>query len=163
MEQYIPLLIGLAIFAFKTYNNFQKEQEKARNRKPANPVRETEINHKSQFCGDRSVVKNKPEPFLVEEEVNPNNPYEPKYKHLYKEPKTEEKVREDAYQRVKPAASVKEAYSETPAEEVISNRIIHKPHLHSKSKTEKVAEEVPYQFDIRDAIIKEAILNRPKF
>ncbi|MGK6351963.1 hypothetical protein [Parapedobacter sp. DT-150] len=37
METFIPILIAIVFFAFQVYNNFQKEQEKARKRNLAPP------------------------------------------------------------------------------------------------------------------------------
>ena len=37
METFIPILIAIVVFAFQAYANYQKEQEKARKRKPGQP------------------------------------------------------------------------------------------------------------------------------
>lgn len=38
MEQIIPILIAVLVFAFQAYSNYQKEQEKARKRKYGQPI-----------------------------------------------------------------------------------------------------------------------------
>src|SRR5690606_40531428 len=37
METFIPILIAIVVFAFQAYANYQKEQDKARKRNPAQP------------------------------------------------------------------------------------------------------------------------------
>ncbi|MEC3878272.1 hypothetical protein [Parapedobacter sp. 10938] len=37
METFIPIIIAIVVFAFQAYANYQKEQDKARKRNPAQP------------------------------------------------------------------------------------------------------------------------------
>ena len=37
METFIPIIIAIVVFAFQAYANYQKEQDKARKRRPAQP------------------------------------------------------------------------------------------------------------------------------
>jgi len=50
---------------------------------------------------------------------------------------------------------------EIPSEEVVQGRLIHEPHQHGLFKIE-TEEQTTVQFDLRQAIIQQAILERPK-
>ena len=41
METFIPIIIAIVVFAFQAYANYQKEQDKARKRNPAQPPLES--------------------------------------------------------------------------------------------------------------------------
>jgi len=164
MENFIPFLIGIAFYVYKTWANFQKEQDKARKRNPGKRDPLTSKRPSVPASSTPPVTKKKIEPFLLEEIVNPNNPYEPKYKHLYQKENVKEKISREA--KVELVRMEHTTFSEMKSQEELSaetktNRQVHQ--LHQHGKTQHQEEEVPYTFDIRDAIIKEAILNRPQF
>ena len=171
MENFIPFIIGIAFFVYKTWVNFQAEQDKAKKRTPSTPrvpqASEKKSTSPVQPSSSKQVGGKKPEPFLLEETIDPNNPYEPKYKHLYQKEKssykgaaekkvTEEKQEQNLYN---------EGYNpEKISDEVKHNRTIHQQHNHNKKlHTQDEPEEAIYHFDMKDAIIKEAILNRPNY
>lgn len=66
MEKLVPLFIGLAIFAFKSYQNYQKEQETALKRRKAQqpiPARQAvEVNPVKLPKYQQSVQKSTPPP-----------------------------------------------------------------------------------------------------
>ena len=89
---------------------------------------------------------------------------EPKYEEVYSEPVLEKPFKKLADKKDAPHIPNKvELYNpEVPAEEVLRNREIHAPHKHAFVASHE--EEVTYSnFDFEDAIIKEAILNRPQY
>jgi len=164
MENFIPFLIGIALFIYKTWTNYQKEQEKSRKRNPAKPPVAKGQNLPDVRYNKTPASGKKPDPFLLEETLDTNNPYEPRYKHLYQkeavpEKYQEEKSREFASKELRPYQEGRNP--EQVSEEVQTNRKIHQPHKHKKVELHE--EEAAFKFDIRDAVIKEAILNRPKF
>ncbi|MDH5825328.1 hypothetical protein [Sphingobacterium faecium] len=67
MEKFIPLLIGLAIFGFKSYQNYVKEQEAALKRKKSMapvPTKAEKPVHKTYVKETRSDA---PKPSYIEE------------------------------------------------------------------------------------------------
>jgi len=61
MEQIIPILIAAVVFGFQAYQNYQKEQEKARKRNPGQRPREQEP-------GERPVADaRQPQPSVARE------------------------------------------------------------------------------------------------
>jgi hypothetical protein len=164
MENILPFLIGMAALAFKIYTNFRKEQEKARDRNPSAPVSKPDRPNPAPV---QSVQKHdfKHAPVLVEEAYDPAHPYEPQYKTHYKEPVIVKTPFEPRYERVRPESVNKEKVNpEFASGEVLRNRSIHLPHQHKIQIYREADVEHPYaDFDFRDAVIKEAILNRPQF
>ncbi len=159
MEDLLPFVIGLAAFAYKIYSNFKSEQEKARKRDtsmPAEPIDDLYVPEKPAESRKKPVKE--PAPFLLEEVVDPARPFEPKYKHIYKEAKVAAPIKEKSSTELSQYGLA----VEIPAEEVLQSRKIYERHQH---KLERVNhdEELPYEFDMRDAIIKQAILNRPDY
>lgn len=167
MENFIPFLIGIALFIYKVWSNFQKEQVKARKRNPARPG-SSETKTAEHGRGMRNTVptptKN-PQPFLLEEITDNSNPYEPKYKHLYERERPggkeyNDKVNESGNREV---LITKEGYNpEQVAEEIRTNRRIHRAHKHQQAPSPE-EEDAPVQFDMKSAVIAEAILNRPQY
>ncbi|WP_207531695.1 hypothetical protein [Desertivirga arenae] len=163
MENFIPFLIGIALFIYKVWSNFSKEQEKARKRNPA----KSGTSEKRSVDSKRrqaAAPANVPQPFLIEEVTDTNNPYEPKYKHLYQREKRNSKEYEPKVNELsnKEMQIAREGYNpEIPAEEIKANRKIHRTHKHGEVSIPEV--ENPVEFDMRSAVIAEAILNRPKF
>lgn len=156
----MPVIIAIAALIYRVYTNFVKEQEKARNRNPA------------ERPGDMPPVsppakyEYHPEPDLIEETYSPERPYEPVYKHIKPEVPVREKYKEVKYQPMVPETVVVNKYKEDSAQEVKLGRSIHAPHKHGM-RTEQQADELERSeyadFDMHDAVIKSAILNRPEY
>lgn len=177
MKEYIPFLIAIAIAAARMYSNFQKEQEKARKRNPSLPGGEGAPGQpvpppparKSPPVPPKPAPplpkpKMKPEPVLIKETTDPRRPYEPVYTREYREPVYEKPVVEKytPEKRVTPHR-VELSNPEDISEETSLNRTIHQPHKHRFELLTHDDEESAYEFDMRDAVIKEAILNRPQY
>ena len=161
MENIFPFLIGLAYFAYKIYSNFMQEQEKAQRRNPLEG-RPAEAEWPREFEPQRTVRRDEPEPFLIEEAYESASPYEPKYKNLYREERVKEAFREPTVSQPSTLKRVELYNPEAFSEETLRSRAIHKGHGHGVQKREE-ADERPFEFDFEDAIIKEAILNRPQY
>ncbi len=161
MENLFPFLIAILYFAFKIYSNFQKEQEKARSRRPSQPAPSQAETAQSLQGKKQAAQTSLPQPFLVEERYDPNRPFEPQYKHVYTEEVPKEGFREPSAPKVESRSAVQLQNPEVPSEETLKARAIHKAH-HHRWEPEAEQEVVP-GFDFRDAIIKEAILNRPDY
>ncbi|MBC8051844.1 MAG: hypothetical protein H7Y13_02145 [Sphingobacteriaceae bacterium] len=161
MEDFLPFLGGLAYMAYKFYTNYQKGQEEARNRNPSQPYQETEPETYREW--------GQPEPVYVPEPVKKYEPvpekyHEPKYEPAYREPRKEKPVRETLYREPvsKIPRKVELSNPEVPAEEIVKNRAIHEPHKHKFEASQEVTDYYS-DFDFKDAIVKEAILNRPQY
>lgn len=186
MKEYLPFLIGAALVLFQFYNNFKKEQEKARKRNPSQPRAEGEPDvpqvkkagrqspapvpspWSQQGRDQRPVsplpkVERKPEPVLVKETFDPHRPYEPTYKREYQEPLYQRPSKQETVkpEKVSTMKRVEISHLEDISQETLFSRSIHQPHLHGFKSFHHEDGEV-YEFDMRDAIIKEAILNRPQ-
>jgi hypothetical protein len=168
MENILPFLLAMAALGYKLYDNFKQEQEKARKRNVGMP-NSPEADYQpipSVPSIETPVREIKPKPVIVEEKFYPEHPYEPKYKSEYREPRPEKVFVEPVYKREKAEVlTVRENINpEKPVQEVRRTRAIHKPHQHSTAVYTEVVEEHPYaNFDLHDAVIKEAILNRPQY
>lgn len=137
METILPFIIAAFVFGFQIYANFKKEQEKARKRRP------------HQSPADKGS-----------------------YQPLKRETLRKEVLKEPSFDYVNPE---KKAYYEdftgvVEVEEVRRAKEIHKKHEHAYRRLEPykldaVEEEInPYaEFDLKDAVIKAAILNRPSY
>lgn len=160
MEEILPFLAALAYMAYTVYNNYQKGQAEAKSRNPSQPYEdkqpyEAETTSPFKEWWETEVL---PEKSILEPE--PVKYQEPKYEQTYHEPKIERPVRKKVKSEIPQTI---ELYNpEEPAEEVIRGREIHAPHKH-KFVASKEEEHVYSDFDFRDAIIKEAILNRPQY
>lgn len=160
MENIFPFLIGLAVLAFNIYNNFRKEQDKARKRNPSAP----ETHHPDSDWKPVKKQRTEPRPELVEEVMDPVYPYEPKYRPVYKETVPPKITPEPKYETVRYEQVTQENKNpELPVAEVKRSRLIHQPHQHQVTLHSEEEEAHPYaDFDFKDAIVKEAILNRPQ-
>ena len=150
MEQFLPFIIAGGYFAYKIYTNFQKMQEEAKKRNPALPhdgkgAEKTRANGPapSTMPKPSSSRPVKPAPFLVQEVDNPKHA-EPTYKSVYEQPLHEKRAAKS-----KASRPVK---SEIPTRIKLSDKIIH----------DDVSEEV-FHFDMRQAVINQAILERPQY
>lgn len=150
MENILPFIIGAIVLAAKAYNNFQKEQEKARKRNPQQrPVGEVSADFESEPGNARRQV--------LDDSSLPE-------RHRQAKESTEPTLIPSAY----------EAYSGAmhEVEEVRRTREIRKKHhAQGVKRLETYRAEVTgastdgfmaaEDFDLRDAVIKSAILNRP--
>ncbi|WP_207421264.1 hypothetical protein [Desertivirga brevis] len=167
MENFIPFLIGIALFIYKIWSNFTKEQEKARKRSPGRPVSSEAkpADHKRGMNTSIPTPTKTPQPFLLEEMPNSNDQHEPKYKHIYERERRSGKEHQGkAYESGNHEILLsKEGYNpEEVADEIKTSRKIHKAPKHRQVVIQE-EEEVPVEFDMKSAVIAEAILNRPKF
>lgn len=155
MENILPFVIGALILGFKAYSNFQKEQEKARQRDPGQrPVGEVRADFERE--SDQPARRHTAEERHAEVQRMPREPRESKSREV-----------------AQPIPSAYEKYTGTwsEVEEVRRARGVHQPHGHafqrlaSYSKEEEqpaaAAEFSVEDFDLRDAVIKSAILHRP--
>ncbi len=168
MEQFLPLIIGFLVLAFRVYSNFQKEQEKVRKRDFSRPRQEdggASVPRAPQMTGHRPVQLPPPAPApFREEEVF--MPYEPRYEAPKPEPRPREVYREPHYEPMKPlqAVTADGRSPESAAEEIVRNRAIHARHPHRFEAHEESYDRSAYaDFDMEDAVIKSAILNRPDY
>jgi len=153
MGEYLPFLFAIAYVVYGFYNNFKKGQEEARKRNPSQPwegeqdrgkqkpQRSTPSQGKSLQGKPVKPTYTTAEPILVKEVYDPAHP-EPKYESVYQQPAYAE------YEKPKTAPKKKSAI---PTSVSISDRISHHD------------EEPAYAFDIRDAVVKKAILDRPQY
>lgn len=137
METFIPILIAIVVFAFQAYANFQKEQEKARKRNLGQP----------------------PVPPLPEEnaERTSANPGADVQRRTVKPPQSQSQPVRKAY----------ESYSGfIDADKMTRAKKVRKPTLSSlrvevDEQVDSASAGDAVTFDLRDAIIKSAILERP--
>lgn len=164
MENIVPYLIVAAGLIYKVYQNFQQEQEKARKRNPSQPITKEQ---KPDVKPKPPQTLTKPQPVFEEQTFDPKHPYEPKYEPTYKrEPAVKRYRAENRYETISPeVVETTEYYNpEKPALEIRKSRSIHKPHGHKFVPYTEVEEQSEYaNFDLRDAIIKSAILQRPEY
>jgi hypothetical protein len=155
MENILPFLAALAYMAYKVYENYQKGQEEARTRNPSQPFEERSEEAYSEWRDEQTYI---PEKSILDKEPHaPEKYHEPRYEPMLP---TREPVKKEPGVKI---PRVVELYNpEEPAEEVIRGREIHAPHKHKFVASER-EEEKYADFDIEDAVIKEAILNRPQY
>ncbi|MFC6100584.1 hypothetical protein [Olivibacter domesticus] len=132
METIFPFVIAALYFAFQIYSNFKKEQEKAKKRDPSQrPVGEQSPTYKEKRDWDKALQQ--------KEVVLSETPKISKYEDF--------------------TGLVEEV------EEVRRSKEVHRSHKHNNRSFEpnlQPMEENPYSdFDLRDAVIKAAILERP--
>jgi hypothetical protein len=168
MENILPFLLAMAAIAFKIYDNFKKEQEKAQKRNAGAPSPEGDYHPEIPPVASKPVITRevKPQPVHVEEVPETRHQYEPTYKRDYKEPQPVIVAKEPRIEQTRAEILViKEKINpEKPSEEVKRSRAIHQSHKHGFKTQEVEEEENPYaHFDLHDAVVKEAILNRPQF
>lgn len=153
METFIPIIIALVIFAFQAYSNFQKEQEKAKKR---------DLGQQPPLQEDHAEWPPLPD----------NNPQRPVIADYWEEPVPAPAAPADprkpyqAQRHPEPAVSAYEQYSGF----VDAERIKRASKARQKQLTPKRVEVEERSdtgrgreatFDLRDAVIKSAILERP--
>ncbi len=145
MENLIYILAPIAYFLYQGYQNYLKEQEKAKKRNLGVPP------HK-EVTSDEEVIS---EPMIVKEteaiELKPD------YKLTKQEERIKQRREELVYEKVAPNFS-KDYYN---PETVSERRLAVKKKEKTVVQSVNMSYEEDYDFDLRDAIIKEAILNRP--
>jgi ATPase subunit of ABC transporter with duplicated ATPase domains len=139
METAFIILGFVVYFGFKIYKNFKAEMDKAKLRAEQQKKEQVKANSNieslKQFDG-REHIESK---------------------------KEEAKQRRNVLDALKSKKVPLDYYNpEIPAEEVVANRLIHEPHHHEFKRLELV-EKNEFQFDLRQAIIQQAILERPKY
>lgn len=154
METIIPILIAAVVFGLQAYANYQKEQEKARKRNPGQrpPSATTDM----PPSGDGMDTELPIPDYWDEKPV--------------KQPDARRNVSKEEWHSFDRPQSVPAAFEEYTgtlhAEDVKRVRRTHKQPI----KPLQVAEDVPIlegeavsanDFDLRDAVIKAAILERP--
>lgn len=163
----MPIIIAVAVLIYRVYTNFQKEQEKARKRNPAERSAETYPSDVPQPGTTPPHYEYEREQELVEETYSPERPYEPVYKRVRPEIPVREVYKETKYEPMVAEKVVVNKYKEESAREIKLGKAIHAPHKHGITMDEEkegVQERSAYaDFDIHDAVIKSAILNRPEY
>ncbi len=150
METILPILVAIVIFAFQAYANFQKEQEKARKRNPGQP----------------RVPDSDAQPF--DEYPTMEEPPIPDY---WQEPIPQAPQRDVAPQAQKKKSAVQQAFNEySGVMDVDEVRRVRKSRQRQiipqrldvdddEIDSNAIGDGQP--FDLRDAVIKSAILERP--
>lgn len=142
MEQFIPILIAAVIFGYQAYSNYQKEQEKARKRNP----------------GQRPPAQTQ----------QPRTDF-PEFQKPIPTPADARPSRRATAQAPAPARTMDSAYDRYSGvmhpEEPRKARSLANRYQTNLLKpievTDEDEEDGENNFDLRDAIIKSAILERP--
>lgn len=149
MGEYLPFLFAIAYVIYGFYNNLKKGQEEAKKRNPAKPWDAGQTPENEEWPWEKEVAPQpvrpsytEPEPVLVKEVHRPDH-HEPRYESVYQQPVYAE------YVKAKPARKKKSAI---PTTVTISDRI-----------NDLDAVDMVYDFDMRDAVVKKAILDRPQY
>lgn len=149
MGEYLPFLFAIAYVIYGFYNNLKKAQEEAKKRNPAKPWDAAQGPEKEESPWERKVTPppsrpsyTEPEPILVKEVRHPDH-HEPKYESIYQQP---------AYAEYVKPKSTRKQKSVIPTTVTISDRI-----------NNLDAADMAYDFNMRDAVIKKAILDRPQY
>ena len=145
MEKIIYALVPIAYFIFLAYNNYKKEQEKAKKRNLSQP-------YSIVVTEDiKPVITKKNQQFDAKEFLKEKFNLETERKEVIK-----------TQTRSIPEYQTKDYYNpEVPSEEVVQNRKVHAPHQHKAVLPVLEELEKPFVFNLREAIIQQAILNRP--
>lgn len=177
MDNIFIIIAAVAFFIFQTYSNYKKEQEEAKTR-DASKRRP----NASESLPEETSLPPMEIPKWLEDFLPPQEQIKQKPKKVYEKPEPVAKPVNDhqgsiEYQRVKyvpselPADLLKE-YRNLPEkkeiEELKRSVAIHKAHSHQFKRlkpyllVDKVEEEIEVpEFNLRDAIIMNAILERP--
>ncbi len=154
METIFPIIVAIIIFAFQAYSNYQKEQEKARKRNPGQPRNANRpVEHPVE---EYPSVDSQPSIPVDWEEVYPDArqtkaPAPVSQRHAPTQPLFDDYsgvVDEEEMQRLKRTKARKK--------QLIPQRLIVQ-----EEDDEDAAWNNEAGFDLRDAVIKSAILERP--
>ncbi|MBD3748867.1 MAG: hypothetical protein IE931_05180 [Sphingobacteriales bacterium] len=184
MEKYIYVLIPIAAFLYKAYLNYLKEQEKVKLRNLNKPIlKENSSDFPDDFVGGELKPKSNdfPDNYIGGEIQSNKNDFPDDFiggevkenvtKGHFKstdflaDKKKELIMRREEIKKSQKAAkdAVKDYYNtEIPAAEVANSRKIHSKH-HHQFEFPKEEEEEKRVFDLREAVIQQAILNRPDY
>ena len=149
METIVPIIIAIAIFAFQAYSNYQKEQEKAKKRNPGQP---------------RAPEESSEYPF--DEYPSMEEPSIPDY---WEKPAPQlgpqRNVQTPIRQQPAPTKQVFDEYSGVVDEEKIRStrrqRQVIPKRLVAPEEEGEPSLVSDQEFDLRDAVIKSTILERP--
>ncbi len=150
MENLFYILAVVIYFVYQIYQNFQKEQEKAKKRNLNVPQENYEIPEEVEI---KPVIAKETEAVELK----------PDYKLTKKESRIKERREEMVYEKMH-REEVKEYYNpEKPYRETVKKKVT--PSVTTSqtniSTDDFEGQKGGYDFDLRDAVIKEAILKRP--
>jgi hypothetical protein len=157
VEKLIYILVPIAYFLYQGYQNFLKEQEEAKKRNLQQPNQpEEEVFEPLEYQYEAVSDPNIPKEFNWKELRTENTPYRSVEYTNGRKMQVEERVRKENKKQ-------RDYYNpEVPSAEVARSRMIHEKHGHGVvTKPLEIQEIETSDFDLRDAIIKEAILRRP--
>jgi len=174
MEQLIPILSIIAYFIYQAYTGYKKEQEKAAKRNPGKP--------------NQPVVPTKPTPpqrDWLEELLQPSEPIkepvkelvkpvaEPTYEQSYTEPAYESSYKREKYVPAEKPVSLLAEYKRLSTydedgtlkrtKKIRSDKRTEIKRLETKAHEDQEIEweKNQFHFDLNEAIIMKAILERP--
>lgn len=154
------MFIGLVIL-FQFISNLKKEQAKHKKRTFGRPPAAPQAPAGPPVP---QRMQARPADALVREKYRDAQPYEPAYDRDYQEPRYEPMQAPELYREpVVVKETIRTEFEEPSSEEIRKNRRIHRDHLaHKKVKLDESAEGPAYHFDMREAVVYQAILNRPE-
>lgn len=138
METFIPILIAIVVFAFQAYANFQKEQEKARKRNLGQPP----VPPLPEENAERTLVK--PETDVHRRVVAP--------------PQRRAQPIREAYESY---SGFMDADKVTRTKKAVRNPTLSSLRIDVDEGADSAYVRDEMTFDLRDAVIKSAILERP--
>gem|GEM_PF-546415 len=147
MENLIYILVPIAYFLYQGYQNYLKEQEKAKKRNFGVPPQQ-EITSEEEVKTEPMITKGTEAVEL-----------KPDYKLTKQEERVKQRREELVYEKINPTFS-QDYYN---PEIVTERRNAYKNRERDKKQLQplNMSYDEEEDFDLRDAIIKEAILNRP--
>ena len=139
METVVIILGFVLYFGYKVYKNFKAEMDKAK----------TRLEQQKKTNSKANLEEDALKQFDAREHLESI--------------KDEAKQRRNVLEALKSKKVPLDYYNpEIASEEVVANRLIHEPHQHGLIKLE-TEEKSEFHFDLRQAIIQQAILERPKY
>lgn len=167
MENFIFVIIGVLFFAYQTYANYKKEQEKAKTRRPSDPRKATttqKVEGRVQQPQQQAPVEIPrwlesilgPQPASLPHQEAPRrlDDYQEEYRELPADLHSE-------YQNLAETKEIEELKKSIAIKKSNQYEIKNlKPY--SFKAEEKEEADIPV-FDLREAIIMSAILTRPEY
>lgn len=163
METIIPILIAITVFALQAYANYQKEQEKARKRNLGRPpLPEDNADHLPHGPGHRSRVPDPRSPTPGHRSPTPGHrspipdprPPTPGHRPPTPDPRPQVKPAFEDYSGVVDARKIRRIRQARDGRQTPQR-------LEVEEGTAPLAKWDEPVFDLRDAVIKSAILERP--
>lgn len=156
METILPIIIAIAIFAFQAYSNYQKEQEKAKKRNPGQP-RIPDASGEYPFNEHPSMD----EPSIPDywEERTPKHVPQAGAQTLKRQQQIPVKQQIPVQQAFDEYSGVVDVEEVRRARKARQREVI--PHRLVAAEEEDAGLAGNQEFDLRDAVIKSAILERP--